>query len=91
MVKAICRQIGKRPGDAITVEVWMDDALREVEIPVALEKLLKKEGLMPFFEGLSFTHRKEYCWWLSKAKKEETRMKRLAAAMAILKKGVLTP
>ena len=32
----------------------MDDALREVEIPVALEKLLKKEGLMPFFEGLSF-------------------------------------
>ena len=26
----------------------MDDALREVEIPVALEKLLKKEGLMRF-------------------------------------------
>jgi len=91
VVKAIREQTGKRPGDTIAVEVWKDEALREVEIPAAFEKLLKREGLLLFFERLSFTNRREYCRWVSEAKKEETRVKRLEAAVVMLKKGVRTP
>ena len=40
---------------------------------------------------LSHTHRKEYCRWITEAKKEETRLKRLGKAIEMLKKGVRTP
>jgi len=53
--------------------------------------LIKKEGLLPVFEKLSYTHRKEYCRWITDAKKEETRTKRLGKAIEMLKKGVSTP
>jgi len=91
VVKAIREQTGKKPGDVIDVEVWPDDEARVVEVPDSFEKLLKKEGLLPFFNGLSFTHRKEYCRWITDAKKEETRVKRLEKAVEMLKKGVRTP
>ena len=54
-------------------------------------RLLEKERLLPFFEGLSFTHRKEYCRWITEAKKEETRLRRLEKAVEMLRKGVKTP
>jgi hypothetical protein len=31
---------------------------------------MKEEGLLSFFEDLRFTHRKEYCRWLTEVKKE---------------------
>jgi uncharacterized protein YdeI (YjbR/CyaY-like superfamily) len=52
---------------------------------------MKKEGLLPVFEKLSYSHRKEYCHWISEAKKEETRLKRLRKAVVLLGKGVSTP
>ena len=52
---------------------------------------MKKEGLLPFFEKLSYTHRKEYCRWITEAKKEETRSQRLEKAVEMLKKGIKTP
>ena len=61
VVKAIREETGKRPGDLIEVEVWRDYAPRTVDVPAALEKLLKKEGLLGSFEQLSATHRREYC------------------------------
>ena len=50
-----------------------------------------KEGLLPVFEKLSYTHRKEYCRWITDAKKEETRLKRLGKAIEMLKNGISTP
>jgi uncharacterized protein YdeI (YjbR/CyaY-like superfamily) len=39
-----------------------------------LLKLLKKEPeLLKFFNGLSYTHRKEYVRWIIEARREETR------------------
>jgi uncharacterized protein YdeI (YjbR/CyaY-like superfamily) len=52
---------------------------------------MKKAGVLPFFEGLSFTHRKEYCRWITEAKKEETQTRRLESALELLKKGVRSP
>ena len=91
MLKAIREQIGKGPGDDVEVVVWKDEAPRTVEVPAQFEKLLKREGLLPIFEKLSYTHRKEYCRWITDAKKEETRMRRLTKAVEMLKKGVRTP
>jgi hypothetical protein len=91
VLKAIRQQTGKGPGDMIDVAIWKDEEKRTVEVPAAFEKLMKKEGLLPFFEGLSFTHRKEYCRWVAEAKKEETRLKRLEKAIEMLRKGVRTP
>jgi uncharacterized protein YdeI (YjbR/CyaY-like superfamily) len=52
---------------------------------------MQKEGLLPFFEKLSYTHRKEYCRWITDARKEETRLRRLEKAIDMLKRGVKTP
>ena len=89
--KAIREQIGKSPGDTLEVVVWKDEEVRTVEVPAQFEKLIRKEGLLPVFEKLSYTHRKEYCRWITDAKKEETRLKRLGKAIEMLKKGINTP
>src|ERR1700744_584137 len=86
LLKSIREQIGKGPGDMIEVTIQKDEKERVVEIPPAFEKLLKKEGLLPAFEKLSYTHRKEYCRWITEAKLEETRLARLEKAIAMLKK-----
>ena len=91
MLKAIRAKTGKEPGDTIEVVVWKDEQVRTVEVPAQFGKLMKKEGLLPVFEKLSYTHRKEYCRWITEAKKEETRVKRLEKAIEMLKKGVKTP
>ena len=91
VAKAIREQIGKQPGDTIQVELWKDEEERTVEVPPEFQKLLKNEGLLPFFEKLSFTHRKEYIRWITEAKKEETRLRRIEKAVEMLKKGVKTP
>lgn len=91
MLKAIRQQLGKGPGDTVDVVVWKDDGERTVEIPAEFEALLKKEGLWADFEQLGYTNRKEYCRWITEAKKEETRASRLTKSIALLKKGVKTP
>jgi bifunctional DNA-binding transcriptional regulator/antitoxin component of YhaV-PrlF toxin-antitoxin module len=89
--KAIREQLGKVAGDAIEVVVWKDEAERTLEIPAEFAALLKKEGLLPVFDKLSYTHRKEYCRWITEAKKEETRSRRLEKAVEMLRSGVKTP
>jgi hypothetical protein len=90
VLKAIREQFGKGPGDSVEAVVWKDKEVRAVEVPAQFEKLMKKEGLLPVFKKLSYTHRKEYCRWITDAKKEETRLKR-DKAIEMLKKGVSTP
>jgi hypothetical protein len=89
--KAIREQIGKSPGDTLDVVVWKDEEVRAVQVPAQFAGLMKKAGLLPVFEKLSYTHRKEYCRWITEAKKEETRVRRLEKAIRMLKKGVSTP
>jgi len=87
VLKAIREQTRKSPGDTIEVVVWKDEEVRIVKVPAQFEKLMKKEGVFPFFEKLSYTHRKEYCRWISEAKKEETRQNRIVKVIEMLKKG----
>jgi hypothetical protein len=91
VLKSIREQIGKAPGDILDVVLWKDAEPRTVEVPAPFAARMKKEGLLPFFEELSYTHRKEYCRWITEAKKEETRMARSEKAIAMLKQGIKTP
>jgi len=91
ILKAIREKIGKGPGDTINVVIERDDSVRTVEIPAEFAALMKKEKLREAFEKLSYTHRKEYCRWITEAKKEETRKSRLTRAIEMLRTGVKTP
>jgi hypothetical protein len=91
VLKAVREKTGKAPGDTIEVVLWKDEVERVLEVPAEFQKRMKKEGLLPFFEKLSYTHRKEYCRWLTEAKKEETRQARLVKAIEMLRKGIKTP
>ena len=89
--KAIRAQKNKQPGDVVKIVLWKDDEPREVAVPPELQARMKKAGVLPFFESLSFTHRKEYCRWITEAKKDETRARRLDKAIELLTDGVRTP
>lgn len=89
--KAIREGLGKNVGDALDVTLWRDHEQRVLEVPTELTQVMKKEGLLPFFDSLSYTHRKEYCRWISEAKKEETRTKRLEKAVKMMQAKVKTP
>ena len=91
ILKSIREQIGKQPGDIVDLAIWKDEELRTVEIPADFRNRLKKESLLPIFEKLSYAHRKEYCRWITEAKKEETRLRRLEKAVEMLRNGVKTP
>ena len=91
VLKEIRDKLGKVPGDSVEVVLWKDAVERVLEVPPEFKKQMEKEKLLPFFEKLSYTHRKEYCRWLTEAKKEETRQARLLKAIEMLKKKVKTP
>ena len=91
ILKSIREQLGKGPGDAIKVQLWKDDEIRTVDIPGEFAALLKREDLLSTFEKLSYTNRKEYCRWISEAKKPETRAARLEKSVDMLRKGIKTP
>jgi|SRR5438046_2938035 len=91
ILKSIREQIGKQPGDTVDLAIWKDEELRTVEIPADFRNRLKKESLLTIFEKLSYAHRKEYCRWITEAKKEETRLRRLEKAVETLRNGMKTP
>jgi hypothetical protein len=91
VLKSIRAQLGKNLGDPVDVEIWRDEAVRTVELPADFAALLKKEKLREVFDALSYTHRREYVRWITEAKKEETRARRLAQSIEMLRSGVKTP
>jgi hypothetical protein len=91
VLKAVRAQSGKQAGDEIDVVIWKDEEPRTLEVPASFEKVMKKEGVLQFFEKLSYSHRKEYCRSIAEAKKEETRLRRVEEAVAMLSRGVRTP
>ncbi|WP_051317116.1 YdeI/OmpD-associated family protein [Ectobacillus panaciterrae] len=65
---------------------------RELEMPTELEDLLnQKEDAKLFFQSLSYTYKKEYIQWITSAKREETKRKRLQQTMEKLEQGKKGP
>ena len=91
VVKTILEQIRKRPGDTVSVVLEHDKTDRTVEVPAEFAKAMKQARVLAAFEKLNYTHRKEYCRWITEAKREETRKNRIAKAAQMLTRGVKTP
>lgn len=91
VVKSVLEKIGKGAGDSVDVALERDESERSVEVPDEFGRAMKKAGVLAAFEKLSYTHRKEYCRWITEAKKAETRQNRLSKAVEMLKKGAKTP
>ena len=72
LTQALRKEIGKKPGDTVTVEVEKDEEERAIEIPEDFESALKEAPCaLAHFEKRSFTHKKEYVQWIIGAKKVE--------------------
>ena len=79
-------------GDTVEIVLERDDAPREVEVPSALAQAMETDAAArEAFDALSFTHRKEYARWIAEAKREETRERRVAKALEMLRAGTKTP
>jgi len=84
--KGIRVKAGKDVGDTIEISVVADDTPREVVVPADLEAaFVGEDEAKAFFDGLSYTHRKEYVRWIESAKREETRVRRVEKTIEMLK------
>ena len=86
--KTLCRGAGVKPGDIVDVVMERDVDERAVEAPPELEKeLAKSKKAQERWEKLAFTHKKEMAISISGAKQKETKKRRLAKVMEVLKTG----
>ena len=88
IAKDIRKKIGKESGDIVTVRVEKDEEVREIDMPEDFKKALKKDNeAVKFYEGLSYSAKRKYYQWITGAKKEETRQKRISEAVLKLKEN----
>lgn len=71
---------------------YVDRVAKTVRLPDDLEKALKQhKGARAFFDGLAFSHRREYVEWIVGAKRAETRSARIKGTLERLEKGWKNP
>lgn len=86
--RAVREAAGAEAGDRVEVNLELDTAPREVEVPQALADALAADSdAREAFDRLAYTHRKEYARWIEEAKRDETRKRRLAQALEMLREG----
>jgi uncharacterized protein YdeI (YjbR/CyaY-like superfamily) len=65
---------------------------KELMIPLFLKKaLVKNKRALDYFNTLAPTYKKHFVGWISSAKREETRMKRLTEALSYLEQNKKLP
>ncbi|MFI7634965.1 YdeI/OmpD-associated family protein [Nonomuraea sp. NPDC049400] len=80
---------GVSAGDEVEVEVALDTAPREVEVPADLAEALERAPeARKFFESLSYSRQRRYVLQIEGAKKPETRQRRVADTIARLADGI---
>lgn len=85
--KATREAVGVAAGDTVEVVVSVDATERAVEVPDDLAAALAAAGGTDAFAALAPSHRKEYVRWITEAKKPETRAKRVAEAVPMIREG----
>lgn len=86
-IKAEIRKaIKKKDGDTVHVILYEDET--PLKVPKELLDCLKEEPkALKTFNGLSDAEQKQYLEWIYSAKKEDTKIERMAAAINKLAKG----
>ena len=83
---------GLAPGMPVEVTLALDEEPRQVEVPDDLAAAFAGDPeARAVFERLSFTHQREYVEWITGAKREATRTRRVAQTLLMLRDGVKTP
>lgn len=87
-VKAeIRKKINKKEGDLVHVILYPDN--EPLDVPEEMLLCLKDEpAALRFFNSISESERKFYIEWIYSAKKEETKVDRLAKSINMLMKGL---
>ncbi|MDS0140273.1 MULTISPECIES: YdeI/OmpD-associated family protein [unclassified Amycolatopsis] len=81
-------QAGVAAGDDVEVEIALDTAPRELEIPADLaEALAADEAARTRFESLSYSAKQRFVLPIGQAKTEETRQRRVAKVITDLRAG----
>lgn len=88
ILKEIREKVGKTFGDEIKITVEPDTEPRVVDVPPDFAKALGKvKAAQTYFNSLSYSHQREYVGYITEAKREETRTKRIDRTIEILKQG----
>jgi len=86
--RAIRTAAAAEAGDEVEVILELDTAPREVDVPPVLAAALADDPVAKSaFDGLAFTHRKEFARWIDEAKREETRRRRVTQTLQMLREG----
>lgn len=79
---------GVQAGDEVEAVIELDVAPREVDLPADLAAALAADQeASAAFERMAFTHRKEYVRWITEAKRDETRQRRVRQAVEMIRAG----
>lgn len=79
---------GVKAGDLLDVTLELDTAPRVVEVPKDFAAALKKEPkAKAAFDALSYAHKRQHTLAIEAAKAPETRARRIAGSVAMLKAG----
>ena len=90
--RALREAAGVAAGDAVVIELEADDQPRTVDPPPDLAGALAADPqARAAFDGLSYTHQREYAEWVAEAKREATRRRRVTQAVQMLRDGRRNP
>ncbi|MBV9039634.1 MAG: DUF1905 domain-containing protein [Acidimicrobiia bacterium] len=86
--REVREEAGVGAGAEVDVVLALDTKPREAEVPEDLAAAHAAEPKVKAkFDAIAFTHRKEYARWLAEAKRDETRQRRIAQAIEMIKAG----
>jgi hypothetical protein len=88
MNKALLREASAVAGDEVKVVMEKDDGGRAVATPPGLARALaKNRAAKQTFESKTDSFRNEYIVWITSAKQDETRRRRIAKAVDLIATG----
>ncbi|KEI80554.1 DUF1905 domain-containing protein [Clostridium botulinum] len=89
ITKEIRNKIDKTYGDIIKVELQKDEEERIVIVPEEFKvRLSNNKVANDFYESLSYSQKRKYIQWITSAKKEETKVKRMKEAIVKLENKI---
>jgi bacteriocin resistance YdeI/OmpD-like protein/uncharacterized protein DUF1905 len=79
---------GVKAGDELEVDLELDTAPREIDVPPDFAAALDKDrGAKQFFDGLSYTNKRRFTLSIEDAKTPETRQRRIERSVGKLHQG----
>jgi hypothetical protein len=86
--RAVREEARVEAGDTVEVKLELGTIPREVELPEALATALANDSeARAAFDRLTYTHRREYARWIDEAKRDETRQRRVAETLHMVRQG----